>query len=160
MKKVQGTAGVKLIECVSPAKNKWRIRFDVQPADDGSATYCEWEFNHRPSDEEVRTAVTQWCNGQTDAEILSGFSYDGVQVWLSSENQFNYKAAYDLAVQSDGATLPVTFKFGSDAEPVYRTFDTLDELRDFYTAAMAHIQSALENGWRKKDSLNLEDYRA
>ena len=38
-------------------------------------------------------------------------------VWLSSENQFNYKAAYDLAVQTGGATLPVTFKFGTDEVP-------------------------------------------
>ena len=29
MKKSIGTADVKLMECISPAKNKWRIRWDV-----------------------------------------------------------------------------------------------------------------------------------
>ena len=48
-------------------------------------------------------------------------------VWLSTENQYNYKAAYDLAVQTGGETLPVTFKFGSDEQPEYHTFEKLDE---------------------------------
>ena len=30
MKRVEGTSGIKLIECVSPARNRWRIRWDVQ----------------------------------------------------------------------------------------------------------------------------------
>ena len=50
-----------------------------------------------------------WYNSQTDAAILSGFAYNGAHVWLSVENQYNYKAAYDLAVQTGGETLPVTF---------------------------------------------------
>ena len=35
MKRVEGYAGVKLMECVSPVKNKWRIRWDVQEKEDG-----------------------------------------------------------------------------------------------------------------------------
>ena len=81
------------------------------------------------------------------------------RLWLSSENQFNYKAAYDLAVQTGGATLPVTFKFGTDEESRYRTFENLEELTDFYTKAMRHIQDTLAEGWRKKDAFDPEDYR-
>lgn len=154
MRRVEGNAGVALLECTNPAKDKWRVRWDVQDAGDGSATYMEEEFNHRPTQEEIRSTVTGWYNGQTDAVILSGFSYNGVPVWLSGENQFNYKAAYDLAVQTGGATLPVTFKFGTDTEPHYRTFDTLEELTGFYTAAMRHIQGALADGWKKKDAFD------
>jgi hypothetical protein len=69
-------------------------------------------------------------------------------VWLSSENQFNYKAAYDLAVQTGGATLPVTFKFGTDEVPQYREFVTLEELTDFYTKAMFRTR-CLTAGGRK-----------
>lgn len=78
---------------------------------------------------------------------------------LSGENQFNYKSAYDLAVQTGGGTLPVTFKFGTDMEPVYRTFETLEELTDFYTKAMRHIQNALADGWEKKDAFDINLYR-
>lgn len=159
MRKVEGNADVRLLECVSPARNKWRIRWDVQVHDDNQASFMEAEFNHRPSDEEIRSTVLSWFNTQTEAEILSGFVWNGFQVWLSTENQFNYKAAYDLAVQTSGATLPVTFKFGTDAEPVYHAFSSLNELTSFYTAAMQHIQSALSKGWKRKDAFDLADYQ-
>lgn len=159
MQRIEGTAGVKLIECTSPARNKWRIRWDVNEHEDGSADYMEAEFNHRPSDEEIKTAVIGWYNQHTDQTILSGFEYEGNMVWLSAENQFNYKAAYDLAVQSEGATLPVKFKFGTDEQPVFRVFDNLDELTDFYTRSVRHIQETLETGWQKKVAFDLGQYQ-
>ena len=51
MKRVEGSAGVSLLECTNPVKNKWRIRWDVQKKEDGSASYMEEEFNHKPTDE-------------------------------------------------------------------------------------------------------------
>lgn len=159
MRRVEGNAGVRLLECTSPVKGKWRVRWDVQEKEDGTASYMEEEFGHKPTDEEIRSTVMAWYNGQTDAAILSGFSYGDRPVWLSQENQFNYKSAYDLAVQTGGATLPVTFKFGTDTEPVYHTFDTVEELADFYTELVKHIQLALAEGWKRKDAFDLEDYR-
>ncbi|KAB3936538.1 hypothetical protein GAS27_15375, partial [Bacteroides uniformis] len=100
-----------------------------------------------------------WYNSQTDAAILSGFAYNGAPVWLSTENQYNYKAAYDLAVQTGGETLPVTFKFGSDEQPEYHTFEKLDNLKDFYIQAVRHIQNTLAEGWKRKDVFNLDLYR-
>lgn len=67
--------------------------------------------------------------------------------------------AYDLAVQTDGATLPVKFKFGTDDAPVYRVFDRLADLTDFYTKAMRHIQNTLDAGWQKKDAFSLAQYQ-
>ena len=68
------------------------------------------------------------------------------------------RQAYDLAVQTAGATLPVVFKFGTDTEPVYREFATLEDLTDFYTKAMQHIQNTLADGWKKKDVFDLSLY--
>ena len=160
MKRAQGSAEVKLLECVNPVRNKWRVRWDVQEREDGSADYMEAELTHKPTDEEIKDLVRTWYNEQTDTAILSGFSYGNAKVWLSQENQYNYKMAYDLAVQTDGRTLPVTFKFGTDETPVYRTFDTLDELTDFYTNMVAYIQTTLADGWKKKDALDLSKYNA
>ena len=102
MKRAQGSLEVKLLECVNPIKNKWRVRWDVREHDDGTADYMEAELTHKPTDEEIKDLVRKWYNQQTDAAILSGFSYEGASVWLSQENQYNYKAAYDLAFQTDG----------------------------------------------------------
>lgn len=159
MRRVTGNKGVLPIECVNPKKDKWRIRWDVQEHEDDSADYMEEEFDHKPTDEEIKAIVIVWYNRQTDQEILSGFEYEGNLVWLSSENQFNYKAAYDLAVQTSGATLPVTFKFGTDEQPVYRVFDTLEELTDFYVSAIRYVQETLEAGWKRKNAFDLELYK-
>ncbi len=77
MQRVNGSAGVKLMECVSPARNKWRVRWDVQEHRDGSADYMETEFDHRPSDREVKEEVIGWYNEQANDTILSGFEYEG-----------------------------------------------------------------------------------
>lgn len=158
MKRIEGSEGVALIECVNPVRGKWRIRWDVQKQDNGNVNYMEVEFNHQPTDEEIRDTIVSWINQQTDQAILSGFTYNGNMVWLSSENQFNYKAAYDLAMQTQGATLPVTFKFGTDDNPAYHQFETLKEFSDFYTKALQHIQTTLAEGWKKKDSFSAEAY--
>ena len=102
MKRTEGSAVVKLLECVNPVKNKWRIRWDVIAKEDGSANYMEAEFtNGKPSVDDIKRIVLDWYNEQTDQAIISGFTYKGQAVWLSTENQFNYKAVYDLAVQTE-----------------------------------------------------------
>ena len=157
--RANGAQGVKLLECTNPVKDKWRVRWDVHDKEDGSADYMEAEFKGKPTEDTIRNMVADWYNEQTNETILSGFSWNGMSVWLSTENQFNYKAAYDLAVQSDGKTLPVTFKFGTDDVPCYHTFTDIDELADFYTKAMQHIQNTLADGWKSKDNFNLELYQ-
>jgi hypothetical protein len=160
MMRVQGTKGALPIECVNPVKNKWRIRWDVQPSDgENSVTYMEEEFGHKPTAAEVKAVVMDWYNSVINAEILSGFKYEGSTVWLSQENQFNYKAAYDIAAQLGSLPSPVTFKFGDSDTPVYRTFETLPELADFYISAMSHIQKMLENGWKQKDGFDFNVYK-
>ena len=53
----------------------------------------------------------------------------------------------------------VTFKFGSDEQPEYHTFEKLDNLKDFYIQAVRHIQNTLAEGWKRKDVFNLDLYR-
>lgn len=116
--------------------------------------------------QEVKDAIINDINAQTDMKIVSGLvweSADGemIPVWLSTENQFNFKSAYDLAVQKNGATLPVTFKMGETeyGKPVYHTFSTMEESDDFYTKAVAFINQTLTEGWQRKDSIDWEPYR-
>lgn len=112
--------------------------------------------------DDVKTAILADINSRTDAKILSGMVWNGKPVWLSQENQFNFKAAYDLAVQTEGATLPVTFKLGEqeDGTPVYHTFDNMADAQDFYTKAVAHIHQAVADGWAEKDAIDWAPYEA
>lgn len=107
----------------------------------------------RPTEQDIRQLITSHYDAETDERILSGFRWRDMPVWLSRENEFNFKAAYDLAAMSGGATLPVTFKLGEqDGKPVYYTFEDMATLTDFYTTAIGYINQCLQEGWAKKDA--------
>ena len=149
-----------LISCVNVRKKKYAIYWDKQEdkESDGNFTFMQHVFDHKPTLEEIKSVIISWYNAKIDNEILTGFVWKGMSVWLSTENQFNYKVAFDAAVMSNGATLPVKFKFGNDEEPIYYQFTTIEELQDFYFKAIAYVQSVLESGWREKDSINWSEY--
>lgn len=163
MKRVQGNKGIALIECINPMLRKYRVRWDIQPhineeGEERDVSFFEAEILHTPSIGEVKKVVLDGYNVIIDEKILSGFVWRGMNVWLSSENQFNYKAAYDLAVMAEGKTLPAIFKFGTAYEPIYYEFTTLDELSDFYLRAMKYINDCLNEGWKMKDGIDWSEY--
>ena len=122
---------------------------------DGEMVGYSWQhtWHTPPSNQEVVDLIVSAINTHTDERILSGYVWKGVNVWLSQENQFNFKAAYDVAVQANGAILPITFKLGErDGAPVYHTFNDMTEFAGFYTGAIAFIQNTLAEGWAEKDA--------
>ena len=108
---------------------------------------------------DIKSCIMDEINHMTQENILKTFMWAGRQVWLSQENQFNYKMAYDLAIQTNGASLPVTFKFGDSSKPLYYQFKTIDELSKFYMDMVQFINKQLEDCWRIKDSINWDDYK-
>ncbi len=139
-------------------RQKWELIYGY--GTDGTMGW-NWRerYTRKPTTDEIRSTVTEQINRNVDEKILSGLTYNGMQVWLSTENQLNYKAAHDLAVQTDGKTLPVKFKFGTEEEPQYYTFESVDELHEFYLAMVAHIQSALAEGWAEKDNMDWDKFK-
>ena len=127
--------------------------------EDGQGFDYRHVFNSKPSRDELKKVIEAHINELTDQKILSGFIWNGKKVWLSSENEFNFKAAYDLAVQTNGETLPIKFKLGEDenGDPVYHTFTKMSAFSDFYTSAIAFINQTLIEGWEEKDNV---DYNA
>lgn len=110
-------------------------------------------FDRAPTEAEVLDVITSHVNELTDQKILSGYQWNGYNVWLSTENQFNFKAAYDVAVQTGGETLPIKFKLGeTDGEPNYYVFEDMATFTDFYTKALAYIIEILNTGWIEKDA--------
>ncbi len=156
MKIVHGGGDLPLIESIG--RGWYAVRCDKHDDGEGGYAYAEEFVNHKPTLDEIKQLVLGWIDARTDERILSGYSWRDMSVWLSTENQFNYKAAFDLAVMTDGDSLPVTFKFGTTGNPVYHVFRTLDELRSFYTGAIAYINDVLAEGWAAKDSVDWSVY--
>lgn len=155
----EGGVGTPSFQKVNLRKGYYAVRWDFQEGEtEGIVNYMETVFDHLPTKDEVRDVINQYYNEIIDAKILTGFTWNDTSVWLSTENQFNYKAAFDLAVQTGGTSLPVTFKFGTEDEPVYHEFTTVEDIQDFYTKAMKYVQDTLAEGWKIKDNINYSDY--
>lgn len=157
MKRVQGNPNVALLECTNPVRNRWRVRWDVITDEEGNTSFMEEELTHRPSGDEIKSIISGWISENTREKIISGFQYEGVPVWLSQENQANYQRTYLKATLCQD-TLPVTFKFGTDDEPVYRSFESLAELEAFFRAFSDFISQTQQEGWDARDSIDLGLY--
>lgn len=158
----------KYLPLVKLSSGRYKINFNIEPyytideygnkVETDLSTWIEHYFSNKPSISQVKNFILDAINKEIDQKILSGMVWKDMPIWLSSENQFNYKAAYDLAVMSQGQSLPVMFKFGTTDEPVYYNFETLEDISNFYISAMNYINTTLAEGWKKKDSIDWTVY--
>ena len=155
-------------------RSRYIISYGLEEAPNNLYTWYEIYIYKKQksyiSFQDVKDAIIDDIDSRTTANIIDGFIWNNIPVWLSTENQFNFKAAYDLALQTNGASLPVTFKIGQTpktydedgkeqgGEPIYHTFETLEDIADFYTKAFAYINKCLNEGWQKKDSIDWSIY--
>lgn len=123
----------------------------------------------------VRDAIIADIDGQTDAKILNGYQWTilhgddagkTINVWLSKENQSNFKAKHDTATQYPQlTTYPIVYKVGEVEEedgikrPVYEHFQDVNELAQFYLGGLAYIEQTLAEGWARKDSIDWTPYK-
>ena len=145
------------------------ISYGLKDLGDGKAEWFEVVFykkqTAKPTIEQVKKAVLDDINKQTDEKIISGFVWtpDGgepINVWLSEENQRNFSEAQRIASAMPEAILPVTFKLGEQADgtPIYHEFTTAEELTGFYLQAVAYINVTLAHGWAEKDGIDWAPY--
>lgn len=149
--KTTGSNQTPALECINPKKNIWLYRCNYENTDAQQATYYEVQFNHEPTEQEQKDTYDKIINQIVQETILSGFRWNGYTVWLSQTNQQNYKAAADIALQTDGQNLPFTAKFENDKnETIFYNFTTTKELTQFYYEVNNFIQQTLQQGWNKK----------
>lgn len=138
-------------------RNKYELiyGFGKDREDDETGWNYRQRFDHRPTLDEIKGIIETQINSDTEAKILTQFSWNGKPVWLSQENQMNFKAAYDITVQTNGATLPIKFKLGEDEDgPVYHTFTKIEPFSDFILKAFTFVNTTLNEGWKEKDSVD------
>lgn len=95
--------------------------------------------------------LIQDANTECDEKILSGMTWNGMSIWLSSESQFNFKAFYDLAVEGK-VSYPQTFKFND----TFYSFTNFEDLENFYISSIQWIQQCLSECWTKKAQIQSE----
>ncbi|MCS2390577.1 hypothetical protein NXV57_29070 [Bacteroides thetaiotaomicron] len=108
------------VRCTNRRRGIWRITWDYQETETAEGvqrSYMEETFDHLPALAEIKAVINEWYNRKITDTIESGYVWNGLKVWLSMENQMNYKTAYDLALQTGGENLPVTFKARGRRQP-------------------------------------------
>lgn len=141
------------------------VGYGLQETRDGLYEWYEVYFYKKQKNsisfKDVKDAILEDINKQTDEKILNGFVWNNINVWLSSENQTNFSEAQRMASVKPELVLPVTFKLGEidDETPVYHTFETFEELDGFYTQAFGYINQCLNEGWQRKDAIDWEPYK-
>ena len=109
---------------------------------------------------DVKDAIIKDIDARTDAKILNGYPFtpDGAEepiiVWLSKESQTNFSEAQRLQI------IPVKFKLNEteDKQPIYHTFETVEELNRFYLGGVQYINQCLNEGWTEKDGIDWAPY--
>lgn len=104
------------------------------------------EYDHVPTSAELRSDIEALVNALTEEKIRTGMVWNGKAVWLSAENQMNFREV----------SAPVRYKIGEDEEghPVYHTFESDGQLEAFRRAVGEHIYGCLQEGWEEKDGID------
>ena len=110
--------------------------------------------------QDVKDAIIKDIDDRTDAKILNGYPFtpdgaeDPIIVWLSKESQTNFSEAQRLQI------IPVKVKLNEteDKQPIYHTFETVEELDRFYLGGVQYINQCLNEGWAEKDGIDWEPY--
>lgn len=158
MEKIYGAQGAQN-SLTKVGRKEYEIIYSYGEDENGGYNWRK-RYDHKPTVAEIKNDVETLINGETEKKILSGFEWRGIKVWLSLENQINFKAAYDLAVQTDGETLPKKLKLGEDDEgrPMYHLFESVSEFTEFYKSAVEYIEKTIQEGWEEKDGVNYGEY--
>lgn len=149
---IEGT--LPLLEVYNAIRDEWVLRWHALE----QGKMVQTIISPRPSPERIKEVVLGWHNEVIDSTILSGHTWEDKLVWLSAENQNNYFRAFVMAVLTNGQTLPITFKIGTDADPVLVEFAELSKLQEFILGAFAHVGQTLTEGWERKMTINWQEY--
>ena len=151
-------------ECFTPIRedaSQVIVSYEMVADGEDNAFWHEVYFNKNrvamPTLNQIKEAIIADIDAQTDEKILNGYEFtpDGAEtpivVWLSAESQRNFSEAQRLEI------VPIKFKLNEDAEtkePIYHTFETLEELNRFYIGGVQYINQCLNEGWQRKDSID------
>ncbi len=155
-----GSKDIPSIQFINPVHNRWLVswRKDINDTNDNVIFMAE-VFNHKPNIEEIREVIEAYYNQEVQEKIKQGFKWKDYNVWLSLENQINYKSIYDL-IENKTLEKPPTIKVYKELKSAYYQFNSLQEFKDFYSEISMFIKNTLEEYWLIKDDINYSEYES
>lgn len=110
MKRVQGTKGIALFECINADQNKWNVRWDVQdnPTDkEGKikgVNYMEETFLYKPDLLDVKAVMSIWCNSE---DVVGSFVLEGKRITLEQNGILLLRNQAEQTLKDGGTSVPL-----------------------------------------------------
>ena len=156
-------------ECFVPVRedeSRVIVSYDYHEEADGeNATWFEVYFykktDGKPSIERIKAAIIKDIDERTDDKSEHGYVWSGKPVKLNWENRQNFKAVHDAAAMyPELVSFPKLFKLsdGDDGNAVYHTFESMQEMAQFYLGGLSWIEQCVEEGFHKKDGFDFTPY--
>lgn len=146
---------------IKKVNNKYVVSWGLNQIDQSNDLWQWYYFvvNHKPSINEIKTNIETFINEQTKNIIFNHFKWNDMKIYLSLENQIDYKLLFDATMIQDGKNLPEVLKFKINDENVYYEITSIDEFKDFILSINEHIRKSLKYGNDLKDSIEYYDYK-
>lgn len=151
------------------------VSYGFAAIDEETATWNEIYFYKKQISQlsfaDIKKAILADIDADTDEKILNGYEWTilhgddegkAVKVWLSKENQNNFKAKHDAAKEyPDLVTFPMKYKVSEDEneKAIYEVFESFEELARFFVGGLGYIETCYQAGWAIKDSIDFSVYK-
>ena len=151
---------IPLIECIDKIHEIYRVRWNFTKIPDTTSSYSFYEedFDHYPTEEEIKNLIFKYNNNNITNTIINDFYCNNTKFYLTVENQNYYKFLYDMLQDNPSRISDVLIKGEINSTDTYVTFNSVDEYKNFYFSMIDHIQNSLKAGWQIKNNLSWSEY--
>lgn len=153
------TGKITEFKTINYVNNKYVISWGLEQINDDTYRWKYFIMNTKPSVDEIKATIETYINDNTKHIIETSFYWNNMNIYLSLENQIDYKLLFDITMIKEGSNLPEKLKFKINGEKIYYDIDTIDEFKDFMISMNNHIRVCLDKGNNLKDSINYEEYK-
>ena len=149
-----------LIECIDKIHEIYRVRWNFKKIPDTTSSYSFYEedFDHEPTEEEIKNVILKYHNNNIANTIINDFYWNNTKFYLTLENQNYYKFLYDMLQDNPSRISDVLIKGEINSTDTYVIFNSVDEYKNFYFSMIDHIQNSLKAGWQIKNNLSWSEY--
>ena len=122
------------VRCTNRRRGIWRITWDYQETETAEGvqrSYMEETFDHLPALAEIKAVINEWYNRKITDTIESGYVWNGLKVWLSMENQMNYKRRTILPCRQAGKTFLLLSSSGKKTTRRFTSLQVCSNYKSF-----------------------------
>lgn len=137
-------------------RNKWELIYGFGKDHDTDEYGWNWRqrFTHRPSPDEIKTAILSAIREQSAHMLRYGLKWNGLTVEYTEERKSDLTGII-VGMQGGFVTLPLELNLGSseDGTPSLYTFTSAEEVGAVAAAIVAHKTAVCKAEWDEISAL-------